>query len=174
MKTAPEDNAALAKVNELIRDIRIAMLTTQTPDGALRSRPMATQGGVDERGELWFFTADDSGKAHEIAQEHHVNVSYAEPKDQRYVSISGRGVIVRDRERAQRLWTAALKEWFPAGLDDPRLALLRVRVEAAEYWDAGTSRMVTSLLKMVAQAAMAGATSRDTGSHGTVKVAQGR
>ena len=27
------------------------------------------------------------------------------------------------------------KAWFPQGLDDPQLALLRVNIERAEYWD---------------------------------------
>jgi hypothetical protein len=35
-----------------------------------------------------------------------------------------------------------LKAWFPDGLGDPDLALLRVRVEKAEYWDAPSSKMV--------------------------------
>jgi general stress protein 26 len=35
-----------------------------------------------------------------------------------------------------------MKAWFPDGLDDPDLALLRVHVEAAEYWDSPSSTMV--------------------------------
>lgn len=33
------------------------------------------------------------------------------------------------------LWQKPLKTWFPKGLDDPDLALLKVEVEHAEYWD---------------------------------------
>src|SRR5690606_2575180 len=76
------------KLVELIRDIRFAMLTTVAADGSLRSRPMATRNPVLENGEVWFFTADDSPKTAEIAGEHEVNLAYAEPKDQRYVSLS--------------------------------------------------------------------------------------
>ena len=33
----------LKKIGDLIKDIRIAMLTTAAPDGSFDSRPMATQ-----------------------------------------------------------------------------------------------------------------------------------
>jgi general stress protein 26 len=139
--TAELDPQAFAKVRELINDISIAMITTVTPDGTLRSRPMVTrQAGAD--GELWFFTASDSGKAHDIAQEHAVNVSYADPKAQRYVSVSGNATVVHDREKARGLWHPMLKTYFPKGMDDPQLALLRVWVDSAEYWDMPSNRMV--------------------------------
>lgn len=132
---------AIVKLNELIHDIRIAMLTTQTPEGSLRGRPMATQEAPFD-GNLWFFTSAESPKVDEIEDEHHVQLSYASPEDNRYVSVSGRATVVRDRAKAQELWSPAMKAWFPGGLDDPDLALLRVHVEAAEYWDSPSSTMV--------------------------------
>ena len=35
-----------------------------------------------------------------------------------------------------------MRTWFPKGQDDPDIALLEVRVEMAEYWDAPSSAMV--------------------------------
>jgi general stress protein 26 len=131
----------IAKLGELIKDIRIAMLTTALPDGSLRSRPMATQ-TQEFDGTLWFFTRDDSGKIHEIEDDTHVNVSYAEPKSQLYVSVSGRGRINRERAKIEELWSIPLKAWFPDGPDDPHIALLQIEVENAEYWDAPSSAMV--------------------------------
>ena len=139
----PPDPEATRKLSALIKDIGTAMLTTVAPDGSLRSRPMATQGRGMENGEIWFFTADNSGKVSEIESEHEVNLAYAEPKDQRYVSLSGRARVMRDLERARRLWSPELKTWFPGGPEDAHLALLRVRVHSAEYWDAPSGRMAT-------------------------------
>lgn len=149
-----------------MRDIDIAMITTVTPDGALRSRPMATR-EINDDGEIWFFTSDDSGKVDDLAQEHAVNVSYAEPKKQRYVSVTGSATITRDRERAKELWSPVLKAWFPGGIDDPHLALLCVRIETAEYWDSTSSKMV-QLFEM-AKAAATGH-SADLGENTTVAV----
>lgn len=128
-------------LRELIKDIRFAMLTTVDEDGFLRSRPMATQ-SAEFDGELWFFTEASSPKAGEVERDHRVNVSYAAPDDNRYVSVSGTARMVRDRAKAEELWKPALKAWFPEGLDDPDLALLRVQVEKAEYWDSPSSKMI--------------------------------
>lgn len=134
---------AVEKLDELIRDISIAMLTTQTPDGSLRSRPM--QSHQDDKhfdGTIWFFTGANTGKVDEIQDDTHVNLSYAAPDKQRYVSVSGRASVVRDKDKAKELWNPAYKAWFPGGLDDPDLALLKIHVEAAEYWDTPGSAVV--------------------------------
>lgn len=129
------------KLHDLIKDIRFAMLTTVEEDGTLRSRPMATQ-EFEFDGDLWFFTAAHAPKVDEVQHNQHVNVSYAEPKDQKYVSISGTAQLVRDRAKIEELWNPLFKAWFPQGLDDPELALLKVSVEKAEYWDSPSSKVV--------------------------------
>ncbi|MDM7972542.1 MAG: pyridoxamine 5'-phosphate oxidase family protein [candidate division Zixibacteria bacterium] len=132
------------RLGDMIKDIRVAMLTTVLPDGMLRSRPMATQ-EVEFDGDLWFFTDVESAKIHEVAANRNVNVAYADVDRNRYVSVSGEASIVRDREKASELWSAAQKAWFPNGPDDAQLVLLKVDVEHAEYWDAPSSRMVQIL-----------------------------
>lgn len=129
------------KLHDLIKDIRFAMLTTVEEDGTLRSRPMATQ-EFEFDGDLWFFTAAHAPKVDEVQHNQHVNVSYAEPKDQKYVSVSGTAQLVRDRAKIEELWNPLFKAWFPQGLDDPELALLKVSVEKAEYWDSPSSKVV--------------------------------
>jgi general stress protein 26 len=131
----------LSKLGELIRDIRVAMLTTIDEDGSLRSRPMAAP-QVAFEGELWFFTGSDAPKVEEAQQCHQVNVSFADPAQQCYVSISGTATLVRNRQKMGELWSPWLRTWFPHGLDEPNLALLKVEVEKAEYWDAPASTMV--------------------------------
>ena len=131
----------IQKVGDLIKDIKMAMLTTEAEDGILRSRPMATQNSPFD-GTLWFFTSASSGKVTELDWNPEVNLSYAEPSDTKYVSISGNGEIVRDRAKMEELWSDIYKAWFPQGLNDPDVCLLRVEVSAAEYWEAKSGKMV--------------------------------
>ncbi|MDQ3686664.1 MAG: pyridoxamine 5'-phosphate oxidase family protein [Acidobacteriota bacterium] len=138
MNTQTDHSESIKKLGEMIKDIEFAMLTTAEPDGTLRSRPMATQ-KFEFGGDLWFFTRASSPKVDEIEQEHNVNVSYAAPDKQKYVSVSGRARLVRDKNKIKELWSPVLKAWFPKGLDDPDLALLKVAVEQAEYWDSPSS-----------------------------------
>ena len=124
-----------ARLKELIEDIRIAMMTTRDADGSLRSRPLQTLRCADE-GTLWFFTSASSAKVEEAAAGGwQVNLSYANPGKMDYVSISGHATLSRDRELMKALWNKWVEVFFPKGLDDPDLALLRVDIDKAEYWD---------------------------------------
>jgi general stress protein 26 len=145
--TAQQHGDDVQKLAKLIRGIKYAMLTTAMPDGTLRSRPMATQ-QAEFDGTLWFFTYHDSGKVDEIRNDQHVNLGYADPSDNRFVSVSGRATVVRDAAKTKELWTEIHRAWFPKGLDDPNLALLRVDVTDAEYWD-GPSTKVAQLAGFV-------------------------
>ncbi len=131
----------IQKLGELIKDVKIAMFTTLDHDGTLRSRPMATQ-KAEFDGTLWFFTRASSPKVDEVDQSHQVNVSYAAPDSNTYVSVSGTAQLIRDPAKAKELWNPILKAWFPKGLEDPDLALLHVDVDKAEYWDSPSSTMV--------------------------------
>ena len=141
-ETPAERQQATEKLGKLISKVKFAMLTTADEDGTLRSRPMATQNPDDFNGDLWFFTRASAPKVGEVEHEHQVNVAYAEPADQLFVSVSGRANLVRDHAKAEQLWTPAMKAWFPKGLEDPDLALLQVHVEKAEYWDTPSSTLV--------------------------------
>jgi general stress protein 26 len=128
------------KLNFLIKDIKIAMITT-IDEGVLRSRPMATQ-EAEFNGELWFFTSKQTHKAEEIKKDGRVNVSYSAPEDNRYVSLSGTAELVDDREKIEELWNSLYLAWFPKGLEDPNIILLKITVEHAEYWDATSNTLV--------------------------------
>jgi general stress protein 26 len=129
------------KLRKIMKGAGVAMLTTVAPDGTLRSRPMAALKAPFD-GDLWFFTRANAPKTGEIRDNDHVNVSFADSEGERYLSLSGRASVVRDDARAQDLWSGKLKAWFPEGRKDPDLALLRVHVERAEFWDAKTGGMV--------------------------------
>jgi general stress protein 26 len=145
LQDTTQHSESVAKLAELIKDIRIAMLTTVDTDGTLHSRPMATQQPRDFNGELWFFTSESSYKKVEIELEHQVNLSYADPGSNRYVSVSGVATMLKDRKKAEQLWNPILRTWFPKGLDDPDLCLLKVTPTKAEYWDAPSSVVVHAI-----------------------------
>ena len=135
MKVAKQKSQDLAKLAALVRQMKVGMLTTIEADGSLRSRPLETV-EVDREGRLWFFTQANSPKSAQIeAHDHQVNLSYADPRDEDFASISGTARVVRDTEKMRALWAARLERWFPRGLNDPDLALLEVRIDKAEYWD---------------------------------------
>src|SRR6476646_8442550 len=136
---------SLNKLRELVKDIDFCMLTTVNEQGDMHSRPMSSNGDIDAEGNLWFFTGVSSHKVNEIKQKNRVNVSFADPDNQRYVSITGRAELVRDRNKIAELWQPEFKMWFPEGKDDPEVSLLRVSLEKAEYWNSPSSTISYAL-----------------------------
>ena len=131
------------KLWSLIKAAKFAMLVTDD-DGHLRGRPMvANQEGFD--GTLWFFTHASSHKVAEVRKDDRVCVTYAEPEKQDYVSFSGRAALVHDRAEIDKRWSSAAAAWFPQGKDEPDVALIKVTVDQAEYWDAPSSKVVRVL-----------------------------
>jgi general stress protein 26 len=135
------DRNMLNILQEKIGEVDIAMFTTLSPEGNPHSRPMSTM-NIDENGILWFFTSQFSKKANEIIGNNSVNLSYTNPESQVFVSISGKAEIIHDKKLKQELWTPVLKVWFPLGVKDPDLRLIRIFITEAEYWDAGSNKMV--------------------------------
>jgi general stress protein 26 len=132
---------AKQKVWDLIHDIQVAMMTTEGPGGMLHSRPMIAR-DADFDGRLWFYSHHVSEKAAEIAAAGHVNLSYADPGANRFVSVSGQARIRREPDLVHALWSEAMRTWFPKGPDDSDLCLIEVDIEHAEYWDAPSNAMV--------------------------------
>jgi len=165
MDTQPQSDPAMTKLADLIDAASIGMLTTAESGGSLRSRPLGTL-QIDSEGALWFFTSIASHKVDDIDQHHKVNLSYANPSRQDYVSISGTAQLVNDRAKMKQLWTPWIEPWFPKGVEDPDLALLRISVDEAEYWDAPDSK-VQRLLGL-AKAMATGKTDK-LGEHAKIK-----
>lgn len=133
------------KLREMIKDIDLCMLTTVDEGDDLHSRPMSLNGDVDDQGNLWFFTSSNSHKASEIERTPNVNVSFIDTDQQHYVSISGDAELVQDKQKIKELWKPVLKAWFPDGPDQPDIALLKVRVKKAEYWDTPSSTIAQAI-----------------------------
>ncbi|HZB65857.1 MAG TPA: pyridoxamine 5'-phosphate oxidase family protein [Ornithinibacter sp.] len=120
-------------VHDLIKDQRTAILTTvHDESGKLTARPMACQ-QADPDGTLWFLAFVDSEKTGEIRRRPDVNVAFTE--EGKWVSISGSAEVLRDPAKARELWNDFAEAWFQCEPEDPRVAVIRVDGESAEYWD---------------------------------------
>jgi general stress protein 26 len=129
----------LGKLREIVKAVDICMLTTVDERGDLHSRPMSNNRDVEFDGDLWFFTYGSSHKVDEVGRVPKVNASFADVDGQLYASLTGHAEVVRDRAKVEELWKPHLRAWFPEGVDTPDIALLKVTVERAEYWDSSQS-----------------------------------
>lgn len=130
---APSLEGDWANLGKLILDIRVALLTTVDLEGHFHTRPVQTL-QLDGHDTLWFFTDWSSPKVDEMHRDVRVALGYADPRQHAYVAISGSSSLLRDAQKAKDLWGIEQRAYYPDGPEDRRLALLRVRIERAEYW----------------------------------------
>jgi len=164
MKNESHATEAMHKLGELIKGIEVAMLTTRASDGSLVSRPLQTL-EFDRGDELVFFTAADSRKVEELGANPDVNIAYANPAKQVYVSVRGTARIDRDRAAIDALWSPMQKIFFPEGKDDPNLVVLHVRVRDAAYWESAGNFIARAI---DFASGMLSKEPRDLGKHGTL------
>jgi len=143
------------KLWDLIRHMRFGMLTHRHGSGLLHAHPLTTQNrSLEPDMALYFFVSKKTGLGEFIRADGNVNVSYADPQRDTYVSISGHARISDNLRTKEHLFNALAKAWFPGGASDPDLELLQVKIAHAEYWDITESK--TAQLFKLATAAVTG------------------
>jgi general stress protein 26 len=128
-----ETEEATEHLKQAVREIRIAMFTTTNEEGEMQSRPMAVQ-DVEFEGHLWFFTSQESGKIYQLKENSQVNAAFSDAKSNLYLSASGTAVLVHDMAKKEELWSQPMEIYFPKGLTDPDLVLIRVSVTSVAWW----------------------------------------
>lgn len=134
---------------EIINDLDICMMTTVEADGRLHSRPMGT---IDNRedGPIWFFTDSDGSVARNLGANPQISLGYSNASG-RHATVSGTGQMILDRDLIEAKWTEDMKAWFPQGVDDPKIALVKVEPDRGEYWDAGSSTVISAIAYLKAK-----------------------
>lgn len=158
----PFTTEELQDLRDKVKDVKFGMLTTADDMRALTSRPLTLQ-QLDDDGRMWFFVSSQEQFTRELLNNPLANISFSDVDSHLFVSIAGYAEVVHDRAKAEELWNPAVKAWFPDGVDDPHLALLKFTIDTAEYWDSGSSRMV--ILFAMAKAALTGQPPKNVGEH---------
>jgi general stress protein 26 len=142
---------AVKKFKDLVESVNICMFTTMDDCNNIFSRPMSTV-KIDDEGNAWFFTNEYSEKIQEVSRDNSVTLIYAHPGKNVFVSVKGSCTIIVNKKQIEELWNPLLKAWFPLGIDDPKLCLIKVVTEDAHYWNSHSSKMVVyfKMLKAIA------------------------
>lgn len=154
---------------KLVKNIKFAMFTTRHGNGHLHSRPMTTQNkSLDADESLWFFMSKKGDPVDDLKADPVVNLVYADPSEDTYVSVSGTAALIEDPAKKEQLWSKLAAAWFPGGPTDPDLALVQVQIVHANYWDVKESKLVQ--LYEMAKAAVTGKPPTGLGEHGEVRM----
>ena len=146
------NEAAVEKLRELIDKTKTCFFDTDTPTSDSNGvRPMSVQ-QVDEEGNLWFLSANDSHKNQEIVLNHDVKLFFQGSAHSDFMYITGKAEIISDRNKIEELWEPIMKTWFTDGKDDSRISVIKFIPEQGYYWDTKHGKAI-AFLKMLAGAA---------------------
>ncbi len=138
---------------EKISEIKFTMLVTHDENGLMQARPFTTQ-SAGRDGAVWFFTRMDSEAVADVQRDANVLLCYADTDKNRFISSAGSATLSHDRPLIEELWSPIHKAFFPQGIDDPQLVLLRVEISRADIWDSEKSKMAQMLTIAKAAAGM--------------------
>ncbi len=156
---------AIKKIQDLADEMPICMFLTSLGDRPIPTRPMATQ-RIDDDGCIWFLSSRSSMKDSDIRRDPQVQLIYANRDNAEYLSILGEAEELDDHELKKELWSPMAKTWFPNGVEDPDLTVIRVRAQEGHYWDTKHGRFVA--MAKIAASAVTGA-GRDDGIEGELR-----
>lgn len=142
---------AVKKIKELAETAQACFFCTNMKSGKpFATRPMSPQ-KVDDQGNFWFLSADDSHKNEDIVADPSVQLLFQGGPHSDFMSIYGKAAISKDKAKIKELWEPLIKTWFTGGIDDPRITVIKVQPEDGYYWDTKHGTMV-AFAKMIAGA----------------------
>ncbi len=155
----PEDNKedligrdAVEKIQTLAKKASTCFFCTNISTGrAFSTRPMTAQ-EIDDEGNIWFLSAEDSKHIAEIKADAHVQLLFQGSEYSDYLNIYGTASVSKDKQRIEELWNPMYKTWFTEGKDDPRITVLKVRPLEGYYWDTKHNMAVGFFKRMVGAA----------------------
>ena len=126
---------AVERITDTVEKAQTCFFCTHAPGHPTRGvRPMAVR-DVDEAGNLWFLSADDSHKNLELETDTRVHLYFQGAPHSDFLHLTGTATVSRDKEKIKELWSPLVKNWFTAGIDDPRITVIKVTPTEGYYWD---------------------------------------
>ena len=125
--------AKLSDISDKMRKLDICMMTTKSPDKGLVSRPMSNNGDVEYDGNSYFFSLEESDVVKELKEDSAINLSF-QGAHQLYISITGKGELIKDAAALEEHWLDELEKWFEDGVNTPGLILIHVKAADIKFW----------------------------------------
>ena len=155
----PEDNykdlygeEARKKIKDLAEAAKTCFFCSSIEPGKpFSTRPMAVQ-KIDDEGNFWFLSSNDSNKNKELEDEPAVQLLFQGSSYSDFLNIYGKATITQDKGKIKELWEPTLKTWFTEGIDDPRISVIKVEPESGYYWDTKHSMPITFIKRLAGAA----------------------
>lgn len=149
------------KIQEVIKDVKFAMMSTVNSKGDLHAWPMTTSEASIGGKEIWFIGDKTSDVVKDIQDNPKVGLSYATQDEKDYVSVSANAELPTDKDKLDELWSPVYNAFFEHGKEDENVQLIKVVPHGVECWLSGSSTV--NMFKLATAAVQDGKTAEDIG-----------
>ena len=155
-RNQPEENRdnlheaeAIEKIKELVeKGQNCFFCTTESTEKSNGARPMNVR-QVDENGNLWFLIANDSHTFQDLNEDPFVQLFFQGSKHSDFLQLKAQVEVIHSRAKLEQLWEPIIKTWFTEGIDDPRIAMIKVKPFEGYYWDTKHGSTVAGVKMMI-------------------------
>lgn len=156
------------KIQDVIKDVKFAMMSTINSKGDVHAWPMTTSEANIVDKEIWFIGDKTSDVVKDIQDNQKIGLSYATQDEKDYVSVSANAELSTDKDKLDELWSPVYNAFFEHGKEDPNVQLIKVVPHGIECWLSGSSTI--NMFKMAAAAVQDGKTAEDIGEQFSVSL----
>lgn len=143
---------AVEKIRALIAESDTCFFCTLPETGpSMGVRPMSIQ-KVEDNGDLWLVSANDSHTNQEINIAPKVKLYFKGSKHSDFLYLTGTATIHDDKVKIKELWKPLMKTWFTEGENDPRISLIKVSPSNGYYWDTKNGNLVAGFKMLIGAA----------------------
>lgn len=142
---------AIKKIKDIVDEAQACFFCTAVASAQSDTRPMSVQ-EVDDAGNLWFLSANDSHKNLELASDPSVKLYFQGSPHSGFLQLDGLATVSTDKAKIKALWKPILKTWFTEGEDDPRISVIKVAPSKGYYWDNKHGDAVAGVKMMIGAA----------------------
>jgi general stress protein 26 len=142
---------AIRTIKRIVERAENCFFCTTCADGSCTARPMNVR-QVDDEGNLWFLSADDSYKNDELTKDNAVRLYFQGSKNSDFLYVDGKADLSKDRRKIEELWEPVLRTWFTDGVEDSRISVIRFRPSSGYYWETKHGSMVAGIKMMIGAA----------------------
>jgi general stress protein 26 len=116
---------------DVLEDVHAVMLGLE--NSPQHMQPMAPYPDR-ERDAVWFLTKKDADLFKELKRTDKARFTLVGPNHDYHASVTGALFENEDRAQIDKMWNQVVSAWFEDGKDDPKLALLEMKLQDAAVW----------------------------------------
>ena len=114
---------------------------------------------------MWFFTKKSSLKVDELKADKKVSIAIISETAHVYLMINGTASLVHDKSKMADLWNPTMDVWFPEGVKDSDIVLIKMMPQEVNYWSTNAPTTMVMFGKLPVYVA---GEKKPEGEHGTM------